>query len=77
MTLVSLLNLPLELPPDSPARVAGFETFADGVGEWISRCQTYEGGIGGYPKNEAHGSYTFCGIACLCILGSPSETIPK
>jgi len=31
-------------------------------------CQTYEGGIGGYPGNEAHGGYTFCALASLEIL---------
>ena len=31
-------------------------------------CQTYEGGMGGYPGNEAHGGYTFCALAALEIL---------
>jgi len=39
-----------------------------GVAEFIASCQTYEGGIGGYPGNEAHGGYTFCGLAALEIL---------
>lgn len=38
--------------------------------EWIVSCQTYEGGIGGAPDLEAHGGYTFCGIAALTLLGS-------
>lgn len=38
--------------------------------EWICSCQTYEGGIGGAPDLEAHGGYTFCGIAALALLGS-------
>ena len=33
-----------------------------------SRCQTYEGGFGAYPGCEAHGGYTFCAFAALCIL---------
>lgn len=33
------------------------------------RCQTYEGGIGGYPGNEAHGGYTFCGVAAMVLMG--------
>jgi len=77
MTLIALLNLPLELPPDSPARVTGNETFLTGLGDWISRCQTYEGGIAGAPNNEAHGAYAFCALACLSIIGAPSKTIPK
>jgi protein farnesyltransferase subunit beta len=39
--------------------------------------QTYEGGISGRPDGEAHGAYTFCGLACLCILGDPHVIIPK
>ncbi|CAL1540060.1 unnamed protein product [Lymnaea stagnalis] len=37
--------------------------------EFITRCQTYEGGFAGYPGLEAHGGYTFCGIAALVLLG--------
>ena len=33
------------------------------------RCQTYEGGFGGAPGMEAHGGYTFCGLAALVLLG--------
>lgn len=32
------------------------------------RCQFWEGGIGGVPGMEAHGGYTFCGLAALVIL---------
>ena len=35
---------------------------------YILACQTYEGGFGGEPGNEAHGGYTFCGLAGLLIL---------
>ena len=38
-----------------------------GVVQYIARCQTYEGGLGGEPGNEAHGGYTFCGLAALVI----------
>jgi len=31
-------------------------------------CQTYEGGMGGEPGNEAHGGYTFCALSALNIL---------
>lgn len=33
--------------------------------------QTYEGGIGGEPGNEAHGGYTYCGLAALALAGCP------
>ncbi|KAA3680687.1 protein farnesyltransferase subunit beta [Paragonimus westermani] len=39
--------------------------------EWIVSCQTYEGGFGAQPGIEAHGGYTFCGVAGLCLLGCP------
>ena len=74
---ISLLNLPLSLPQDSPARNAGLETFMDGLGEYLSRCQTYEGGVAASPGGEAHGSYTFCAIACLCLCGPPHETVDR
>jgi len=35
----------------------------------LIRCQTYEGGFGGEPGNEAHGGYAFCAFAALVILG--------
>ena len=40
-----------------------------GTAEWIASCQTYEGGIGATPGEEAHGGYTFCGLAALVLLG--------
>ncbi|MEE6492849.1 hypothetical protein FKM82_016650 [Ascaphus truei] len=33
-----------------------------------SECQNWEGGIGGVPGMEAHGGYTFCGLAALVIM---------
>jgi len=36
--------------------------------QYIASCQTWEGGLGGVPGNEAHGGYTFCGLAALSIL---------
>ncbi|KAG0324199.1 hypothetical protein BGZ99_002079 [Dissophora globulifera] len=41
----------------------------DRAAEFIGRCQTYEGGLGGYPGVEAHGGYAFCGLAALELLG--------
>ncbi|TSR99406.1 Protein farnesyltransferase subunit beta [Bagarius yarrelli] len=41
----------------------------EGTQNWIISCQTWEGGLGGIPGLEAHGGYTFCGMAALVILG--------
>lgn len=41
----------------------------EGTPEWLSRCQTFEGGFGGVPYDEAHGGYTFCAAAALLLLG--------
>ncbi len=75
MVMLSLMDLPFQLPPEAPARKAGHQTFGDGLGEYISRCQTYEGGISAAPGNEAHGAYAFCALACLCLLGTPHESL--
>ena len=77
MTILAILNLPLELPPDTPVRQVGLESFTDGLGEWVGRCQTFEGGIAGAPTNEAHGAYAFCALACLGILDAPHKSIPR
>lgn len=47
----------------------GNEEFTRGMGDFIANCQTYEGGISSVPFGEAHGGYTFCGLATLLILG--------
>lgn len=39
-----------------------------GVVENIRLCQTFEGGLGPEPLCEAHGGYSFCGIAILVML---------
>ncbi|GKV37313.1 hypothetical protein SLEP1_g45355 [Rubroshorea leprosula] len=39
-----------------------------GVGNYIISCQTYEGGIAGEPGSEAHGGYTFCGLAAMILI---------
>lgn len=41
-----------------------------GVAEYVAKCQTYEGGFGGEPGNEAHGGYNYCALATLIILNS-------
>ena len=38
MVIISLLALPLELPPNAPARAHGFTSFLDGLPEYLSRC---------------------------------------
>ncbi|KAB1209180.1 Protein farnesyltransferase subunit beta [Morella rubra] len=38
------------------------------VGDYILSCQTYEGGIAGEPGAEAHGGYTFCGLATMILI---------
>ncbi|CEO95547.1 unnamed protein product (mitochondrion) [Plasmodiophora brassicae] len=45
-----------------------------GVGDWLRSCQTFEGGFGGEPGNEAHGGYAFCGVAALLLLGELDAT---
>ncbi|GAA0174121.1 acyltransferase [Lithospermum erythrorhizon] len=42
--------------------------FVQGVGNYILSCQTYEGGIAGEPWSEAHGGYTFCGLAAMVLI---------
>ena len=41
----------------------------EGVADFVLRCQTHEGGIGGEPGAEAHGGYTFCGLAAAMLCG--------
>ena len=45
------------------------DELTNGMAEFITSCQTYEGGITCIPYGEAHGGYTFCGLAALLILG--------
>lgn len=45
------------------------EEITKGVAEFVSSCQTYEGGLGGVPMAEAHAGYTYCGFAVLTIIG--------
>ncbi|ELU07098.1 hypothetical protein CAPTEDRAFT_168477 [Capitella teleta] len=55
----------------SAARLTNVATKAmfDGTAEWVVSCQTYEGGFAGEPGLEAHGGYSFCGLAALVLLG--------
>ncbi|KAI9825473.1 MAG: CAAX farnesyltransferase (FTase) subunit beta [Thelocarpon impressellum] len=75
MVMITLLNLPLELPRSVSADQTAAETFLTGLPQYLSRCQTFEGGISGSPGTEAHGAYAFCALACLCTIGAPSEVL--
>jgi protein farnesyltransferase subunit beta len=76
--IITILNLPLTLPPDSPAVRAGLSRFDTGLGEYITSLQTFEGGIGASTAgNEAHGAYAFLALGTLSLLGPPHETISK
>ena len=44
-----------------------------GVTEYITQCQTYEGGIACVPFSEAHAGYTYCGLASLLLLGEATK----
>ncbi|KAJ1882298.1 CAAX farnesyltransferase (FTase) subunit beta [Coemansia sp. RSA 1722] len=55
LVIASLLNI---MTPELTENTANF----------ISLCQTCEGGIGPFPGVEAHGGYTLCGMAALEIL---------
>lgn len=75
--IITILNLPMELPPSSPARHAGLKTFDEGLGEHIRSLQTYEGGIGATPGAEAHGAYAFLAMCCLSMIDAPHKIIPQ
>ncbi|CDO95659.1 unnamed protein product [Kluyveromyces dobzhanskii CBS 2104] len=40
------------------------------VTNFLISCQSYEGGFGGCPNDEAHGGYTFCAVASLALLNA-------
>ncbi|OTA80596.1 hypothetical protein M434DRAFT_401672 [Hypoxylon sp. CO27-5] len=75
--LVTLLNLPLDLSPDSPAWTDDRPNLFTGLAEYVRRCQSFEGGISAQPGGEAHGAYAFCALGCLAILGAPHRTFPR
>ncbi|XP_074599533.1 farnesyl transferase beta subunit [Brevipalpus obovatus] len=41
--------------------------------QWLIKCQTYEGGFGATPGNEAHGGYSFCALAALTLFGQAGQ----
>ena len=53
--------------------IEGNDELTRGVGDFIASCQTYEGGISCAPFGEAHGGYTFCGLAALLLLGEADK----
>ncbi|KAL1842918.1 hypothetical protein VTJ49DRAFT_3706 [Mycothermus thermophilus] len=76
--IITLLRLPLELTPESPAyKEDGSVNLLTGVADYVRSCQTYEGGISGQPNAEAHGAYAFCALGCLAILDHPARSIAK
>ncbi len=58
----SLSSANLELPKNWFLMLSWFFCVVDS-------CQTYEGGFGAAAGDEAHGGYTFCGLATLTLLG--------
>ncbi|RKP04312.1 hypothetical protein CXG81DRAFT_8477 [Caulochytrium protostelioides] len=60
LAVAKLLDLPLD-------------ELTENVADWVAACQTYEGGIASAPHLEAHGGYTFCGLAALELLGAADK----
>ncbi|KAI8635679.1 terpenoid cyclases/Protein prenyltransferase [Xylariaceae sp. FL1651] len=75
--LITLLNLPLDLPPDSPSWTPERPDLFTGLADYIRRCQTFEGGISAKPCAEAHGAYAFCALGCLAILDAPHRIFSR
>ncbi|KAI5866219.1 terpenoid cyclases/Protein prenyltransferase [Durotheca rogersii] len=76
--LVTLLNLPLDLPPGSPAWATEKKpNLFTGLADYIRQCQNFEGGISAQPGGEAHGAYAFCALGCLSILDAPHRTFSR
>lgn len=75
MVMISLLNLPSELPMPIHTNDGVLTTFQQGLDDYLARCQTFEGGISGAPGNEAHGAYAFCAIACLCLMNEQQNAL--
>ena len=48
------------------------DSLVEGVVEFIKQSQTFEGGLGPEPYCEAHGGYSYCGIATLALLNQIS-----
>jgi protein farnesyltransferase subunit beta len=44
------------------------EALLRNAGAFLVSCQSYEGGISGTPGGEAHGGYSFCGLAAALLI---------
>ncbi|KAI1327363.1 terpenoid cyclases/Protein prenyltransferase [Xylariaceae sp. FL0255] len=75
--IISILNLPLELSPDSPLRTEKEFDLFTGLTDYVRQCQTFEGGISARPDSEAHGAYAFCALGCLSVLDAPHRIFKK
>ena len=51
------------------------EKLKNGVPQFVKRCQTHEGGIAGEPGAEAHGGYSFCGLAAVTLCGKEFKDV--
>ncbi|KAJ6218520.1 hypothetical protein RDWZM_009677 [Blomia tropicalis] len=69
LSVAKILNMPIysDCSSSSGQQEKGDGLFAK-TADWILSCQTYEGGFGAAPGHEAHGGYTFCGVATLVFL---------
>ena len=45
-----------------------YTQLTDGIVDFISSCQSYQGGFSCEPLGEAHGGYTYCSMASLVLL---------
>ncbi|KAG7336995.1 prenyltransferase and squalene oxidase repeat domain containing protein [Nitzschia inconspicua] len=68
ITCAKLLGLLLPESSSSPPSSSRPVLNRPQVINFVVSCQTYEGGMGGEPFSEAHGGYTFCGVAALKIM---------
>lgn len=48
-------------------------TLCDGCSEYVQTLQSFDGGLGGEPGNEAHGGNTYCGVASMVLMGRLHE----
>ena len=60
LSVASLLNL---LTPE----------LTSGCAQFIQSCQSFQGGLAGYPGVEAHGGYTYCAVAALTLLDAMDQ----
>jgi len=57
---------------DDPRAKSNNPLLSPSISRHIASCQTFEGGFGAEPFNEAHGGYSFCALAALRIVHSVS-----